>query len=161
MGTNFYMITKNKEMAQRYAPYSYELTDEPYFGYQIHVAKTSCGWLPVWQGHKDGINSVAEYKAAYDTGEFKIYDEYGTEYNWDAFDDRVLKFNGGVRGAQKPVEYKKDKNDRFYDSNMPEYVPVSHIPGNQQSYNYRMFAEDYDDYFVDSQGYEFDKRSFS
>lgn len=32
MGTNFYMITKNKKLAQRYAPYSYELTDEPYLG---------------------------------------------------------------------------------------------------------------------------------
>ena len=97
MGTNFYLMTQNKAMAKQYAPYSYELTDEPEFGYEIHIAKTSAGWLPLFQGHKDGINSVAGYKAAYGTGEFKIYDEYGVEYNWEAFDERVLKFNGGKR----------------------------------------------------------------
>ena len=160
MGTNFYMITKNKEFAQHYAPYSYELTDSPYFGYMIHVAKTSAGWLPLFAGHKDGINSVAEYKAAYETGEFDIMDEYHMFYNWDAFDDRVLKFNGGIRGVQKPVKYEYDKNDKFYDHNMPEYLPVSHIRGNQQSYKYD-FAEFYDDYFVDPDGFEFCRSEFS
>ena len=101
MGTNFYMITKNKTMASIYAPYSYELTDTPCFGYEIHIAKTSAGWLPLFQAHKDGISSVAEYKTAYDTGEFRIYDEYGYEYNWDAFDDRVLTQHGSILGVQK------------------------------------------------------------
>lgn len=153
------MITKNKELAQQYAPYSYELTDEPYFGYQIHVAKTSCGWLPIWQGHKDGINSVAEYKAAYDTGEFKIYDEYGTEYNWDAFDDRVIKFNGGVLGAKKPEKIEQDKNSRWYDKNMPDYYPVSHISGSPQSYKYDNWFVN--DNFKDPDGFEFSRSEFS
>ena len=159
MGTNFFMITKNKEMAQQYAPYSYELTDEPYFGYEIHVAKTSCGWLPLFQGHKDGINSVAEYKAAYDTGEFKIYDEYRREYNWDAFDDRVLKFNGGVLNMQKPEKIEQDKNSPYYDKNLPKYYPVSHISGNPQSYKYdNWFASDN---FKDPDGFEFSRSEFS
>lgn len=159
MGTNFYMITKNKKLAQQYAPYSYKLTDEPYFGYEIHVAKTSCGWLPVWQGHKDGINSVAEYKAAYDTGEFKIYDEYGTEYNWDAFDDRVLKFNGGILGVQKPEKNEQNNRSRWYDKNMPNYYPISHIGGSPQSYKFdSRFANNY---FVDSDGFEFSRSEFS
>ena len=160
MGTNFYMITKNKTMASIYAPYSYELTDTPYFGYEIHVAKTSCGWLPLFQGHKNGINSVSEYKAAYETGEFDIVDEYGTSYNWDEFEDRVLKFNGGVRGTQKPEKIEQDKNSSFYDKNLPEYKPISHISGNIQSYRY-MFVETYDDYFTDLDGFEFDRREFS
>lgn len=160
MGTNFYMITKNKAMASLYAPYSYELTDTPYFGYEIHIAKTSCGWLPLFQGHKDGINSVSEYKAAYETGEFDIVDEYGTSYNWNEFEDRVLKFNGGVRGTQKPEKIDQDKNSSFYDKNLPEYKPISHISGNIQSYRY-MFVETYDDYFTDLDGFEFDRREFS
>lgn len=159
MGTNFYMITKNKEMAQRYAPYSYELTDTPYFGYEIHVAKTSFGWLPLFQEHKDGINSVAEYKVAYDTNEFKIYDEYGCEYNWDAFDDRVLKFNGGVLGAQEPKKIEQNKYFRWYDKSMPDYCPVSHISGSLQSYKFDgLFANDY---FVDADGFEFSRSEFS
>ena len=160
MGTNFYMITKNKTMASIYAPYSYELTDTPYFGYEIHVAKTSCGWLPLFQGHKNGINSVSEYKAAYETGEFDIVDEYGTSYNWNEFEDRVLKFNGGIRGAQDPEKIERDKSSMFYDKNLPEYRPISHIGGTKQSYKYD-FDEFYNDYFKDSEGFEFDKRSFS
>ena len=160
MGTNFYMITKNKTMASIYAPYSYELTDTPYFGYEIHVAKTSCGWLPLFQGHKNGINSVSEYKAAYETGEFDIVDEYGTSYNWDEFEDRVLKFNGGIRGVQDPEKIERDKSSIFYDKNLPEYSPISHIGGTKQSYKYD-FEEFYNDYFKDSEGFEFDKRSFS
>lgn len=159
MSTNFYMITKNKEQAQHYAPYSYELTDEPYFGYEIHIAKTSAGWLPLFQAHKDGISSVAEYKVAYDTGEFRIYDEYGYEYNWDAFDDRVLKHNGGILGVQKPEKIEQNKRSRWYDKNMPDYYPISHIQGNPQSYKF--INQFVNNYFVDSQGYEFDIQYFS
>lgn len=153
------MITKNKELAQRYAPYSYELTDEPYFGYEIHIAKTSAGWLPLFQAHQNGIDSVAEYKMAYDTGEFRIYDEYGTEYNWDTFDDRVLKHNGGILGVQKPEKIEQNKRSRWYDKNMPDYYPISHIQGSPQSYKF--INQFVNDYFVDSQGYEFDKQYFS
>lgn len=160
MGTNFYMITKNKTMASLYAPYSYELTDTPYFGYEIHIAKTSCGWLPLFQGHKNGINSVSEYKAAYETGEFDIVDEYGTSYNWNEFEDRVLKFNGGIRGAKEPEKLEQDKNYQFYDRNLPEYGPISHIGGNKQSYKYN-FAECYNEHFTDPDGYEFLWREFS
>ena len=152
------MFSKNKEFVQKYAPYSYELTDEPEFGYEIHIAKTSAGWLPFFQGHKDGINSVAGYKAAYDSGEFKIYDEYGVEYNWEAFDERVLKFNGGIRGVQKPEKITQDKTSPFYDRMLPEYMPISHMPGSLQSYR---FGETYNNYFTDSEGYEFDNREFS
>ena len=159
MSTNFYMITKNKEQAQRYAPYSYELTDEPYFGYEIHIAKTSAGWLPLFQAHKDGISSVAEYKVAYDTGEFRIYDEYGYEYNWDAFDDRVLKHNGGILGVQKPEKIEQNKRSRWYDKNMPDYYPVSHISGNLHSYKCdNWFANDC---FKDPDGFEFSRSEFS
>lgn len=160
MSTNFYMITKNKEMVLKYAPYSYELTDEPYFGYEIHVAKTSCGWLPLFQGHADGINSVAEYKEAYDTGWFRIFDEYNTEYNWDSFENRVLKFNGGIHGVQKPEKIEQDKNLMFYDKSLPDYQPISHIRGSSQSYKY-MYWETYNDYFTDPDGYEFNSREFS
>lgn len=150
-------MTKNKELAQKYAPNSYELTDEPYFGYEIHICKTSCGWLPLFQAHISGIRSVAEYKAAYDTGEFRIFDEYHTEYNWGAFDELVLKFNGGILGVKAPGKNVQDKTARWHDDNMPEYLPVSHIPGSKQSYKYDY---DYDDYFTDEEGYEFTEHTF-
>ena len=154
MGTNFYLITRNKMMAQQYAPYSYELTDEPYFGYEIHIAKTSSGWLPLFQGHKDGINSVREYKSAYETNEFEIVDEYGNVYNWDEFTERVLRFNGGIRGVEPFREILVDKNSPFYDPGMPDHTPVSHF--DYKYGNYYM-----DDYFMDEDGYEFDRREFT
>lgn len=154
MGTNFYLMTRNKQAAQKYAPYSYELTDEPYFGYEIHVAKTSCGWLPLFQGHKDGINSVREYKAAYETGEFEIFDEYGDSYTWEEFTERVLKFNGGVRGVMPREKIEADKSSPWYDYRLPEYRPISHF---EYEYDYYYV----NDYFADDQGFEFDKREFS
>lgn len=154
MGTNFYMITKNKKMAEKYAPYSYELTDRPYFGYEIHVAKTSCGWLPLFQGHRDGINSVREYKTAYKTGEFEIVDEYGNIYTWEEFDKRVLQFNGGIRGVAPIITIEVDKNSRWYDPRMPDCTPVSHF-----EYKYGYYSAN--DYFTDEDGYEFDRREFS
>lgn len=148
------MITKNKTLAQKYAPYSYELTDTPYFGYEIHIAKTSCGWLPLFQGHQDGINSVREYKEAYETGEFEIFDEYGDPYNWEDFAERVLKFNGGVRGVMSREKIEADKNSPWYDHRLPEYRPISHF---EYEYDYYYV----NDYFADDQGFEFDKREFS
>lgn len=152
MGTNFYLFTKNKEMAQKYAPYSYSLTDEPDFGYEIHIAKTSCGWLPLFQAHKNLI-SVQDFKVAYDTGEFKIFDEYGDEYDWEGFDERVLKFNGGVCGVEPRKKIEQPADPRWYDSNMPEYFPISHF-----EYGHGQYV---DDYYKDAEGYEFTTHEFS
>lgn len=154
MGTNFYLFTKNKQMAEKHAPYSYELTDEPDFGYKIHIAKTSYGWLPLFQAHKNGIDSVEEYKEAYSTKEYKIIDEYGTEYNWDDFDERVLKFNGGFLGAVPRQKIEQDKTSKYYDPKLPKYRPISH-----QDYKFDpYYAKDYD---TDEEGYEFCWHEFS
>lgn len=161
MGTNFYMLTTNKEMKNKYAPYSYELTDDPYFAYEIHVAKTSMGWLPLFQAHADGIKSVKEYKEAYDTGTFEIYDEYGNKYTWEEFDKRVLKFNGGKLGGIEPEKINNENIPIGYrDTCVPEYRPISHISGNKQSYKYK-FKDDNKTIFVDAEGYEFEEMDFS
>lgn len=156
MGTNFYFHTKNKELLKIYAPYSYELTDTPEFAYTIHVAKTSMGWLPLFQAHREGINSVKEYKELYDSGEVQIYDEYGTKYNWEEFDERVLQFNGGRLGAKEPEYIGHDLDDKY----CPEYIPISHLPGSKQSYNCR-FPHTATTLSKDDEGYEFEEIDFS
>ena len=90
MGTNFYMFTSNKEKKQLFGSKA-ELVDNPDFGYEIHIAKTSAGWLPCFEMH-DHIRSVADLKLLYDKGDVVIYDEYGTEYDWEAFVERVVNF---------------------------------------------------------------------
>lgn len=160
MGTNFYLFTKDKETAKTLAPYDYDLTDNPDFGYRIHIAKTSMGWLPLFQAHKDGIASVVGYLNAITSYKCKIYDEYGTEYLYDDFVDRVLNFNGGIIGGVEPTYIgAKQGSMNFYDANMPDYRPISHIAGNKQSYNFSLSYQN--EYFTDKNGYEFTWRGFS
>ena len=47
-----------------------------------------------------------------------------------------------------------DPNSMFYDPRMPDHVPVSHF-----EYEYDGYWKD--DYFTDTDGYEFDRRRFS
>ena len=52
MGTNFYLMSKCKKLIREnfavekdygVTDVEYELVDEPYLGYQIHLNKLSCG----------------------------------------------------------------------------------------------------------------------
>ncbi|MEE1085016.1 MAG: hypothetical protein UH850_14915 [Paludibacteraceae bacterium] len=151
MGTNFYLGTQSKEARDQYFGWNYELTDTPTWLYQQHIAKTSMGWLPSFE-ESHSIHSVADIKKLYDTGKFIIYDEYGTYYNWEEFDERVLKFNGGVLGAVPREKIEQDPNWQFYDKDMPDYRPISHL-----EYAHGQYASEY---FKDADGYEFTRRWF-
>lgn len=154
MGTNFYFFTQEKDKQKQWFSYGeYELTDEPQFGYMTHLAKTSCGWLPLFQAHKQ-IRSVSDMKAIYDEGGFKIVDEYGQEYSWGEFKKRVLEFNGGVRGVMPLEEYdQSDLPEALIDYDMPNHIPVSHFEYANGRYS--------QEYFSDEAGYEFSEREFS
>lgn len=153
MGTNFYFITKEKELAEKLAPGGYELTDVPFFGYEIHLAKTSCGWLPLFQGYKGGIESVSDMRDAYNKGGLQIFDEYQKEYSWEDFVQRVLNHNGGVNGKVKKVFYEQNKSFPCNDPDMPDYLPVSHFDYGKGKYAHM--------YYKDKQGYEFCYQWFS
>lgn len=93
MGTNFYLLTKDREKREKWFEFNeFSLTDTPDWGYEIHIAKTSCGWRPLFEDHKL-VHSVAMIKKIYDEGGFQIVDEYGQYYTWDEFQERVLNFN--------------------------------------------------------------------
>ena len=62
MGTKFYLMSKSKNlMRENFAvekdygitDEEYEIVDEPYLGYQVHLNKLSCGWRPLFQMHKN------------------------------------------------------------------------------------------------------------
>ena len=53
MGTNYYFMSRNKELMQTYFAEKsewgvlgeeYTIVDEPYLGYRCHLNKLSCGW---------------------------------------------------------------------------------------------------------------------
>ena len=57
MGTNYYFMSRNKELMQTcFAEKSewgvlgeeYTIVDEPYLGYRCHLNKLSCGWRPLF-----------------------------------------------------------------------------------------------------------------
>lgn len=144
MGTNFYIGTSDKEARDAYFGRRYELTNKPTWLYDQHIAKTSMGWLPLFEASQS-IQSVADIKKLYDTGKFIIYDEYGTEYNWEEFNERVLKFNDDVLGEISREKIAKDPDNTDWD--LPSYRLMSHF-------------ESVPEYFRDPEGYEFTQREF-
>lgn len=108
---------------------------------EIHIAKTSCGWLPLFETSRN-INSVKDIKSAYDTGDFIIIDEYDEEYTWEQFEKRVLNHN-------------KDDPKALSHIKPPEH------------FSYKDIRDYYGGYWtserfvVDDEGYEFSKDEFS
>ena len=125
MGTNFYMLTQDKPtISQWFSEGEHELTDDPMWGYQVHLAKTSYGWHPLFCGYEN-IRSVSDIKRIFDEGNFTIFDEYGKRYSWAEFDSRVLQF-----------------------SLKTESTPKSHLQCNTDAY--RSFCRDKDGFeFID------------
>ena len=71
-----------------------------------------------------------------------IYDEYGDTYTYAQFVERVLKFNGGIKGV---VPQQEDEDG--------EKIPISHLDFEHGKYAF--------DYIKDKYGYEFTSREFS
>lgn len=114
MGTNFYFHTREKDCRDKWFHYGeYELTDFPEFGYLIHLAKTSIGWVPLFQAHKN-INSLADIKRIYEYGGFRIVDEYGDEYDWPEFEKRVIDFGYGWDDSYSHLEYENGRYRHMY-----------------------------------------------
>ena len=117
MGTNFYMFTQNKQNKKCFGD-KLRIVDEPDFGYEIHIAKTSGGWQPAFEAH-ESIRSVLDLKEVYDRGDVRIYDEYGTEYDWPTFEERVVNF-GDERN------YRTAQNNEWsnYSMELHEFISI-------------------------------------
>lgn len=140
MGTNFYLFTQDKEEKEKYFLSDYELTEFPSLGYLVHIAKTSYGWLPLFQ-MRETIKSTKDIERIVKAENIFIVDENGETYSWDGFKERVLNFNGGVKGKVKPELVGG------------EYIPVSHFDYNNGINSHR--------YYLDGDGYEFTVGEFS
>lgn len=172
MGTNFYLRTivqpyetvldysrRCNKLVEEYGYSSEVVNIEPYFCCEWHIAKTSAGWLPLFQAH-DKIKSVADIKTAYQTHNFAIVDEYNTEYTWEEFTERVLKFNGGVLGGIPCEKVDIPKlGETHYNPTDDGYRPISHMQYiHKQSRYYDSYVNSY---YTDPEGYEFCTTWFS
>lgn len=90
MSTNFYMMTTDKKLVEEYFPNEYKITDSPYFGYEIHIGKRSCGWKPLFEAHKKAYGSVEEMMEFIKLFDIRIFDEYEREYNIEEFKDALI-----------------------------------------------------------------------
>lgn len=124
MGTNFSLFTKDREKRKQWFSEieTYDcLTDSPDFGYKFHIAKTSCGWRPLFEKHSR-INSVRDIKSAVENG-FQIVDEYGTFYTWAEFEERVVKFAEDRPDAISHLDYEggRYRNEYYKDPDGCEF----------------------------------------
>ena len=103
MGTNYYLVTRNKVLAHDYFEGEYKLVDEPDFGYEIHLNKLSYGWKPLFQRHNKAFKTWNELQKFYldHASDLKIYDEYETYYEFWEYKKKILD-----HAARKPEPMK-------------------------------------------------------
>lgn len=81
------MNTTDKEFVKDYFINEYELTDEPYLSYEIHLCKCSVGWKTLFDSHSMAYTSfkyMCEFLRQH-KDKFEIYDEYGDLKDVDSF----------------------------------------------------------------------------
>lgn len=117
LGTNYYMMTNNKELVNRYFSGEYGIVDSPYLGYEIHIGKRSCGWKPLFQEHRQAYNSVKEMISFIEShSDFRIFDEYNREFcitglmeeliNWgDQQEKKIIHYDDYVGDIQSPIDH--------------------------------------------------------
>lgn len=115
MGTNYYLMTRNKELAHKYfavetaygvTNQEYEIVEEPYLGYEVHLNKLSWGWRPLFQRHREfkTWNELEKFYLEHAT-DLEIYDEYGTRLEFDKYKKIVF---GHAEREPEPVRWVYD-----------------------------------------------------
>lgn len=124
------MITKNKELAEKYFPDEYELVDTPYFGYSIHIGKRSSGWKPLFQVHDNAYTSVKSMKKFINSHkeDIRIFDEYDKEFTLEQLQDEL-------------IDWSKHQKVRYFKV-VPEGVPDELFGG--KNYLTESSPDDYD-----------------
>ncbi len=130
MGTNFYMMTTNKELVEEHFPNEYEIVDTPYFGYEIHIGKRSCGWKPLFCEHKNAYDSVEGMRKFIrnNNNDIRIFDEYNREFSLEELEDELITW-----GEQQEICYMK---------HIPEGIPDKVFGG--KKYLVESTKDDYD-----------------
>ena len=121
MGTNFYMMTRNSELAHKHFAddygwgvinETYKIVDEPYLGYEIHLNKLSCGWRPLFQKHKafQSWRELEDFVNCH-SGDIEFYDEYGRQYEFEDYKERVFNH---VDVEPRPLKWVYDYPDHEF-----------------------------------------------
>ena len=126
MGTNYYFMTRNKELAQNHfanvydwgvVDKEYEIVDNPYLGYQIHLNKLSAGWRPLFQKHKafNTWNQLEEFYMAH-RDDLDIYDEYGQGFGFLKYREIIFD-HADIDPQPYKWQYGIDPFDKIFSDN--------------------------------------------
>ena len=112
MGTNYYFMTNNKELAHKHfavehdwgiTDEEYEIVDDPFLGYEIHLNKLSHGWRPLFQRHKAFTTWDELEKFYYDhEDDLRVYDEYGGHWTFLEYKQRIFNH---LKREPSPVKW--------------------------------------------------------
>lgn len=177
MGTNFYIVTKNKELVDRYFPDEDEVSESsylPYAAFEIHIGKRSAGWKPLFESHKNAYKSISEMKEFIKKHQedIHIYNEYNEEFTLEELQQELIDWNKDTKptymkhmpegvpdeifgGKKYLVEGTKDD----YDITRP-YSHVEYEALNPGGLNNKTIYDNIH-YWRDEDGYEFVNRPFS
>lgn len=89
MGTNYYMITKDKDCRDRCFGFDYEIADTPDWGYICHICKLTGGWKPLLQSHEKHSSFAGLKAICLNNPEIRIIGEYGEYFTWQDFEKTV------------------------------------------------------------------------
>lgn len=141
------MMTTNKELVHRYFPGEYEIVEEPYLGYEIHIGKRSYGWKPLFQEHKNAYTSVSEMmQFIREHPEIQIFDEYGDSFSVDQLKEELVDW----------AEYQK-KRIIEYEGVGKIQAPIDHVEISERESEWSLIQVSY---WHDKDGYDFTDREF-
>ena len=172
MGTNYYFMTESRKIAHdyfakkydwgnEYYDKEYELLDEPYFHYLIHLNKLSCGWKPLFQVHK-AFQTWDELKQFYHdhSDDLKIIDEYDEVFTWDEYEKEIMDhahrkpepvkwiYTDDVIGAKLGHMYMSTEKCSPEEADL--WIPFDHLDYHDTQREARRRYEAWDTYFNES-----------
>lgn len=174
MGTNYYMMIKDKELVTKYFDNEYELTDSPYFGYEVHIMKLSYGWKPLFEWHGNAYKSVEDMLKflEFHRMDIEIFDEYGKQYTIEGLKE---EFTSHVNREPKYMKHIPEGipnhifggRDYLVESTEDDYdikMPYDHVEYHKlDPYSEKRYIDESREplYFHDKDGYDFTKECFA
>lgn len=144
------MMTTDKELVKKYFDGEYEIVDDPYLGYEIHIGKRSAGWKPLMEAHNnayDSVSSLLDFLQRHQD-KVEIYDEYNELYTFDQLKEELIDW---VENQERRVLH--------YDDYIGDIqAPIDHVEMKQRDNRNPWLKIRY---WHDKDGYDFTDRPFS
>lgn len=144
------MMTTDNKIAHQYFSGEYEIVDDPYLSYRIHIGKRSAGWKPLFEDHKFAYTSVSGLLDFLQTNQdrIEIYDEYNELHTIDQLKEELVEW---AENQEKRVIH--------YDDYIGDIeAPIDHVEMDQKDNRNPWLKIRY---WHDKDGYDFTDRPFS